>query len=205
MIDTITSDNELLMLANENSEEAKEILLKRHSNIIDILIIKYSSIFFKLEIDKQEVYAEALYAFTDALNSYNTEKNASFPTFFTLCLQRRIGKIIRKHNTEKSKFDKKVYSLDYVSDSLGVPLIDIIKSENINDPLIKITEEESYKEFNDLVKNKLSEMEYVVYEYMLDNLNYNEIALLLNKNPKQIDNAIQRIKIKIKEILNSNI
>ena len=37
---------------------------------------------------------------------------------------------------------------------------------------------------------------------MLNNLDYTEIALLLDKKPKQIDNTIQRIKQKAKKILN---
>ena len=38
-------------------------------------------------------------------------------------------------------------------------------------------------------------------KYMLNGLKYNEIATLLDKNAKQVDNTIQRIKTKIKKIL----
>ena len=37
---------------------------------------------------------------------------------------------------------------------------------------------------------------------MIKGLKYNEIAVLLDKEPKQIDNAMQRIKNKVKKIVN---
>ena len=52
------------------------------------------------------------------------------------------------------------------------------------------------------IKNELSSSEYEVFTLMVSGLSYIEIAEQLNKNPKQIDNAIQRIKIKIKKIVN---
>ena len=62
--------------------------------------------------------------------------------------------------------------------------------------------EEGYKELNDRIKKALSNREYEVYEYMIKGLKYNEIAMILGKEPKQIDNAMQRIKNKIKKIIN---
>ena len=40
-----------------------------------------------------------------------------------------------------------------------------------------------------------------MYKLLISGMSYNEIAETLHKNPKQIDNAIQRLKGKIKEIL----
>ena len=54
-----------------------------------------------------------------------------------------------------------------------------------------------------MIESRLSDSEYEVYALMISGLKYNEIALLLNKNPKQVDNTIQRIKNKIKIILES--
>ena len=51
------------------------------------------------------------------------------------------------------------------------------------------------------IKNDLSESEYEVFKLMLMNKNYLEISDILDKSPKQIDNTMQRIKSKIKKIL----
>ncbi len=199
------SDSEILMLIAENTEEANELLFNKHKHIIDIYLNKYNSILYKLGIEKQEAYSEALYSYNDAINSYNESKEASFATFLTLCIKRRLIKLVRKYSTEKSKFYNNVYSLDYIYEGLNVPLVETLPDSEFSDPLHKMTQDESLENLNIKIRGKLSELEYEVYEYMLDNLNYNEIALMLDKNPKQIDNAMQRIKLKIKEIIeNSN-
>ncbi len=197
----INSDEELLMMIDTGDETANELLFNKYKHVIDILIAKYNSIFYKLGIERQEAYSEALYSFTDSVNSYSVNKDASFSTFLTLCVKRRLIKLVRKYSTEKSKFYSSIYSLDYVYDGLDVPLVEVLPDSTNKDPLNKITQEEDVELLNLKIREKLSSMEYEVYEYMLDNLNYNEIALILDKNPKQIDNAIQRIKLKIKEIL----
>jgi RNA polymerase sporulation-specific sigma factor len=51
------------------------------------------------------------------------------------------------------------------------------------------------------IEDCLSHSEYEVYALMISGLKYGEIALLLNKNPKQVDNTIQRVKNKIKKVL----
>ena len=70
----------------------------------------------------------------------------------------------------------------------GSLLGNIIKDEKLSDLTRKIEE-------------CLSSSEYEVYALMISGLKYGEIALLLNKNPKQVDNTIQRVKHKIKNII----
>lgn len=195
------SDDELLMLISSQSEEAKELIFEKNKYIIDILTNKYYPAFFKLGIDKSEIYSEALYGFTDAINSFNGDKNATFATFLSLCIRRRIIKLIRKYNALKNKINTDAYSLDYAYDPSKPSLIETIEDELIKDPLYQITEEEDLIDLTKQIKSRLSEFEYEVYEYMLDGLNYQDIALLMDKNIKQIDNAMQRIKLKVKEIL----
>ena len=53
------------------------------------------------------------------------------------------------------------------------------------------------------IKKELSDSEYEVYSLMISGLKYNEISILLDKNLKQIDNTIQRVKTKIRKILDN--
>ena len=52
------------------------------------------------------------------------------------------------------------------------------------------------------VKNNLTEFEEQVFELHISGFKYKEIAEMLDKTPKSIDNTIQRIKTKIKKQLN---
>ena len=52
------------------------------------------------------------------------------------------------------------------------------------------------------IENALSDFEITVLKLFIDGLSYTEIGERLNKTPKSIDNALQRIKRKINEVLN---
>lgn len=195
------SDSELYMLVNEENEEAKDILFEKYQYIIDIIVKKYYYVASRMGIDYKELYSEALVGFSDALVSYQDDKDASLATFISLCVNRRVQKVISKAGTIKNKIMQESYSLDHVYEQFGLPLIELISDNNENDPLSNMTKDEEYEELLNTIKEELSEAEYEVFTLMINNLDYNTIALILNKMPKQIDNAMQRIKNKVKSIL----
>lgn len=193
------NDYELIMLYHENDEEVKNLIYLKYKFIIDILINKYKPALVSLNIDYQEIYSEASVGFSDALKNYKDNKDASLPTFITLCVERRLRGIVRKYNRDKYKDIKEMYSLDFVYDSGS--LIESISDDCKNDPLRNMSEEEGYIELLDKIKQKLTKREYEVFVLMARNLNYHEIAKILNKTSKQIDNTMQRIKVKVKSLL----
>ena len=69
------------------------------------------------------------------------------------------------------------------------------------DKINNLEENDNYNELNFKIARVLSKKEYEVYALMLKNYNYKEIAQILNINEKQVDNAIQRIKNKVKSII----
>ncbi|NLA32789.1 MAG: hypothetical protein GX864_02480 [Mollicutes bacterium] len=92
-------------------------------------------------------------------------------------------------------------SLEQQADDAFNPLIDLISDGEDSDPLVKLTNKEDYQELVNKIKEILSDSEYEVYSLMINGINYIDIANLLGKTPKQIDNAIQRIRLKIKKII----
>lgn len=194
-------DSELYMMICEDNEDAKEILFQKYKYVLNIVIKKYNFVASQVGIDSKELYSEALLGFTDAVNDYKDDKNAVFPTFLSLCVGRRLKKAIVHASTQKNRIINESYSLDKIYDKSGLPLIELIKDDNNSDPLIHISEEEHYLELVDKIKKELSEFECQVFELMLNDFNYIEIAGLLEKTAKQIDNTIQRIKSKAKIVL----
>ena len=201
MKEDIMTDQQAIMLAQEQDEVAKDYLFNKYKYIIDILLKKYDKVISSFQLDKKEIYSECLYGFSDALNSYNPDKEASLPTFITLCVKRRIITSINKANTNQQRFNNSSYSIDYVYDEYGFSLIDILSDNNKNDPLYNLTKQEETEELYQNIKNVLSDFEKQVFKYMLQGLTYTDIAEILKKEPKQIDNTIQRIKNKVKSII----
>lgn len=197
------NDYELIHLICEQDDEAKDLLFAKYKYIIDILIKKYKYVAKKLGIELIDLEQEAMVGFTDAINNYTEDKNAILATFITLCVERRIRKILLKYGRIKNQVLSDSLSLDYVYDDYDVTLAEVISDNYANDPLRNIENDENYAELIEEIKKVLSESELVVFSLMVKHLNYNEIALILNKNAKQIDNTIQRIKSKVKKIIKS--
>ena len=194
------NDIELIELVNENTEEAKDLLYEKYKYIIDIIMAKYNKTFYVLKMDQKEVRQEALLAFTDALINYSDNKGASLPTFISLVVERKIQNTVRKADTIKNKKYNQNYSLDYEYETSNKPLIDIIGDPN-SDPYIKIESKERTQILKNKIKETLSQFEYEVYKLLINDFTYIEISKILNKTPKQIDNTIQRIRNKIKNLL----
>jgi len=195
------SDSELFMLVNEENEEAKDILFEKYKYIIEIILKKYYYVASRMGVEYKELYSEALVGFSDALVNFQDDKDASLATFISLCVNRRVQKVIAKASTIKNKVMQESYSLDHVYEQFGLPLVEMISDNSENDPLNNMAKKEAYEELLNEIKQTLSEAEYEVFTLMINNLDYNTIALLLNKTPKQVDNTMQRIKHKVKEIV----
>lgn len=195
------SDEEIYSLALEGNEDAKNIIYEKYKHIVDILLNKYYTAIKNSGIDKLEAEQEAYYAFSDALMNYRNDKNASLGTFITLCVDRRIKKILKRSNGEKAKVLNNVYSLDYDYDEMS--LGDLISDDNKTDPLYHLTTEEDLTELISEIKKELSTSEYEVFLYLENGFDSKTIMELLNINPKQFDNRVQKIKQKIRDIKNA--
>ncbi len=194
------SDEEVLSLALADSEEAKNYLYNKYRYIVIAILKKYRHVAESYNIDFNELEQEAYFAFSDALRTYRQDKNTSLSTFISLCIDRRLKKIIRNNTSEKAKILNTAVSLDYDYNNES-SLKEIISDECQNDPLNNLTNKENYDELIKKIKACLSASEYEVFNFIINDFDYLTIAELTKRNPKQIDNTIQRIKHKIKDII----
>ena len=78
--------------------------------------------------------------------------------------------------------------------------MDVLKSKEEFSPEDEVINEENFKVLNEYISKVLSEMELKVLKSYIDGKNYHEIAKEMDKTPKAIDNALQRIKKKLEGI-----
>lgn len=193
----LMNDYELIYLAQEENEIAKELLYKKYAKIINMLIYKKYPKIKKLNIDTKDMYSISLTALNDAINFYNQNQNATFATYLTVVINNSINKYIKKYSSKKEQCLNKALSLDFVYSNQE--FLNFILDYK-NNPDYCISNQDEIKYLTQKAQKNLSVFEYEVYLLLLQNLNYRQIAKLLGKNPKQIDNAIQRIKNKLKLI-----
>jgi RNA polymerase sporulation-specific sigma factor len=69
---------------------------------------------------------------------------------------------------------------------------------DLESPESLLIDREDYKAFTDNIKLELSNMEYKVLQLFLDGKTYSEIADIMDITEKSVDNALSRIRKKIK-------
>ena len=73
-------------------------------------------------------------------------------------------------------------------------------SDEKTDPLYNLTLKEDYDELLHKIEESLSSGELEIFNLLKNGLDRHTISMLTKKNDKQVDNAIQRLKNKIRDI-----
>ena len=194
------NDNELIYLIYDFNEDANRILHEKYYKIIKIKVAKYRTLAKRMGLDTCDLMQEGLLGLEEAINSYRDNKDMKFSSFANMCIERQILSVVNYHSRKKHSFLNDSCSID-AEDEKGRTMLDYsLKSDT--DPLMMMEKEEEKNSIYDLMTKDLSKLEKEVFELKLNGLDYREIARLLNKSYKSIDSALQRIRFKLKKILN---
>lgn len=187
---------------NVSDEELIARLKSGESGIEDYLMEKYKGMvkqkaraMFLIGGDNDDLIQEGMIGLFKAVRDYREDKEASFQTFAKLCVDRQIYNAIQSSKRQKHQPLNSYVSLSHEQDEddLG----DIWKQN----PESIIIDRENARFLEEEIARNLSSMEKKVLEYYMDGRGYAEIAQLLGKSSKSIDNALQRIRTKIREQL----
>ena len=194
-------DNRLQELAAVGDRQAEERLVVKYMR----LVRRCSRPFFLVGGAPEDLIQEGMLGLLSAIRQYDPKQNAAFKTYAELCIKNRLLSAVKtdsrlKHNPLND----------------GVPL-DLLLSEESQIPLLAYTElfrrtpeeqvlaRENKMELQQSFKRCLSPMERNVLRLYLDGLSYQEIAEQTGKPIKAVDNAIQRIRRKLAQNLDSGV
>lgn len=194
-------DNRLQELAAVGDRQAEERLVVKYMR----LVRRCSRPFFLVGGAPEDLIQEGMLGLLSAIRQYDPKQNAAFKTYAELCIKNRLLSAVKtdsrlKHNPLND----------------GVPL-DSLLSEESQTPLLAYTElfrrtpeeqvlaRENKMELQQSFKRCLSPMERNVLRLYLDGLSYQEIAEQTEKPIKAVDNAIQRIRRKLAQNLDSGV
>lgn len=197
----VLTDESIVKMAQEGSSTAYEYLINKYKELAKIK----SKSYFIAGADNEDVVQEGMIGIFKAVRDFDEEKDASFRTFAELCVTRQILNAIKGANRQKHQILNESVSLSVGEEEGGEDnpsLADRLASANPDaDPesMMLMREVVAYLKAND--KDIFSPLESQVWNEMLKGRNYREIALTLQKSPKSVDNAMQRIKKKIEGYL----
>ena len=179
----------------EQNEEANEILYEKYKPLIIQISKAIYNKYEYLGIDMNDLISEGMIGLSIAINTFDDVSDYTFYSYVKLCVERTINTFIKKRRCLKYKYLNESISYDNTFDDYSIE--DMITDDKYN-PLYNILYEENMSELYDELKDKLTDFEYEVFKLKVEGLDYKEIASLLNRNPKNIDNALSRIKGKIR-------
>lgn len=190
------NDYELISYVYENNEEANNILIKKYEPLIKSIANRMLKCCSYSGLELNDLVQEGMIGLNHAISYFNEQKDITFYTFAKKCVERRLISVIVASKRLKHKVLNESISFD--SDDENYSFEGILKDDSNNPEDIVIKTDE----FDDLiikVKDKLTDFEQQVFELMISYFSYSEIAQILDKDKKQIDNAIQRVKAKVRE------
>ena len=190
------SDEELLRQIHGGSDDAMECLLEKYRDMVR----KEARKFFLAGGDEEDLIQEGMIGLFKAVQDYDVDQEASFFSFARLCVTRQLYSAIEASNRKKHSPLNSYISLYEREDGEG-SLIDMMESEHETNPEELLVSQEHAKSLEERLEKDLSELERRVLYLHLMGTDYKTIAKLLERSPKTIDNALQRIKGKMQKIL----
>ena len=188
------SDEELLRQIHGGSDDAMECLLEKYRDMVR----KEARKFFLAGGDEEDLIQEGMIGLFKAITSYQEGKSTSFSTFAYLCVHRQIYTTITAFNRKKHiQLNTSISLFEYKDQGNEFALDEILENPD-ETPEESLLRKEEIKDYYQKINQKLSKFEKQVMYYYLNGDNYTVIAKKLGKTDKSIDNAIQRIRKKIK-------
>lgn len=189
-----TSHEKLVELAQGGAEEAEEFLIKAYKDLVRAKARTY----FIMGADGEDVVQEGMIGLFKAIKSYSQEKETSFKTYASLCINRQIIDAIKMANRKKhSPLNSSISLNKPVEGKSQQTLEEVLIAKDATDPevLMEIKDMNKYIELNE--EKIFSKMEVSVWKEYMAGRSYNEIAISIGKNQKSIYNAMERMKKKI--------
>ena len=181
-------EKDVIIRAKSMDEDAlKEIFLKFRP-VIKEMSVKY----FLAGADREDVIQEAMIALFGAIKSYDVDKNDNFYPFARKCINLKMKTAVKNSLRKKHSPLNTSVSIDEQPELEAFNLYPDPEEEYINN--------ENYVLINEKLKNILSPLELTVVSLLNMGMKTSEIADILKKNQKSINNTLQRIRKKVQDL-----
>lgn len=193
------SDEGLCELARDGDRMAEETLVSRYTRLVRQL----ARPFYLAGGDSDDLIQEGMIGLICGVREYDKSRNAAFRTFAETCIRNRLYSAVRAASRDKHSPLNQSVPLEMpffdsrTTSSVGAHLLSHVDPEEL------IIGREDARDTLRGVRKQLSEFEAKILGYYLDGLTIKEMAETVNKSPKSVDNAVQRIRRKIAQHLTS--
>lgn len=198
---SVYTDEELICRLRDGEESIMDYIMKKYKN----LVRKNAQNMYILGAEEQDLIQEGMIGLFNAIKDYDSGRDASFFTFADLCISRRMYNAIKASKREKHTPLNNYVSLYGDNDDKNLDgksgVIELLSAGEISNPENLLIDKENVERIENLVEQELSNFEKQVFDLYITGMKYGQIAKVLGKDEKSTDNALQRIKNKLKKAL----
>lgn len=192
------TDEELIALFREGDQDAMEELLIKYK----AMVLRKARSMYILGGDSDDLIQEGMLGLFKAVRDYDCGRDASFSTFAQLCVTRQLYTAVTASSRKKHLPLNTAISLSRPLREDGSEeeeFMDCLEADASSNPEEYLIGQEELGRLEEKIEKELSSFEKQVLELYLTGMGYVEIAHVLNRDEKSTDNALQRIRTKLKK------
>ena len=196
---------------NYTDDELIDRLRRGEAAIMDYICDKYKNLvrskaksMFILGGDNEDLIQEGMIGLFKAVRDYDMGRDASFFTFAELCINRQMYTAVQAAQRKKHLPLNNYISLDGTAVSQegeGQSVSGLYAERTEQNPEELFLNKERMAYLEKAILEELSEFEKQVFDLYMTGMSYSQIAKVLGRDEKATDNALQRLKSKIKKML----
>jgi RNA polymerase sporulation-specific sigma factor len=197
------SDEEIIKRIHKGDQPAVDFLMEKYKH----LVRNKAKTLFLIGGDRDDLIQEGMIGLYKAIRDFRSDRDNSFFNFADLCVSRQIYSAIKASNRKKNiplNTYISLYTPAYGENSDNEDketLVDIIYQKYVSNPEELVIDKENTSMIEYELVRRLSDLEKQVLSLYMQDFKYVQIAEILGKEPKTIDNALTRIKTKLNQVL----
>lgn len=196
------SDEELILLLRDGDARVMDFIMEKYKG----LVRNKAKSMYLLGADNEDLIQEGMIGLFKAVQNYDAGRDASFYTFADLCVSRQMYTAVQASNRQKHAPLNRYISLsgrvgengDADGKDAHFEVPDLLEKN----PEELVIDRENVERLEKTIEKELSGFEKQVLDLYLTGMGYVQIARVLGRDEKSTDNALQRIKAKLRRALN---
>ena len=195
-------DEQLIVLIHDgDSNETVDFIMNKYKD----LVRKKAASMYILGADRDDLIQEGMIGLFKAVRDYDSGRDASFSTFAELCISRQMYSAIKalsrkKHMPLNSYISIYASREDYMQDG-DASLEELLESDSKLIPEQYVLDQEGLQILEENIDKELSELERQVLDLYITGMSIKNIAKVLGRDEKSTDNAMQRVRAKLRKYL----
>ena len=195
------SDEELMIQLRDGDTGIMDFIMNKYKNLVRS---KAKSMYI-LGADSDDLIQEGMIGLFKAVRDFDSGRDASFFTFADLCISRQIYTAVQASRRQKHiPLNTYISLYETPGENSGrseedTALVDILTLGSGQTPEELVIDRENVEQIERTIEKELSSFEKQVLDLYLTGMRYTQIAKVLGRDEKSTDNALQRIKSKLRK------